>query len=124
MINWRKAFMIIACWLLGVGTAAAQSLAVLNMGFSGAGVGADLVKVIDRAGLWRKHGLDMRVIYLSSGNLMAQTLSSGDIGIAGFDVTAMLNLGVAGANDLRVIAVVINRLEPFFGCAQQHQNAG
>jgi NitT/TauT family transport system substrate-binding protein len=114
MTNWRKAIMVIACWLLGMGTAAAQSLPVLNMGFSGAGVGADLIKVIDRAGLWRKHGLDMRVIYLSSGNLMAQTLSSGDIGIAGFDVTAMLNLGVAGAHDLRVIAVVINRLEPFF----------
>jgi ABC-type nitrate/sulfonate/bicarbonate transport system substrate-binding protein len=92
----------------------AEAQPVINMGFSGAGVGADLIKVIERSGLWRKHGLDVKAVYLSSGTLMAQTLSSGDIGIAGFDVTAMLNLGVAGAKDLRVVNVIINRLEPFF----------
>lgn len=91
----------------------AQSLPMLNMGYSGAGIGSDLLKVIDRSGLWRKHGLDVRVVYLSSGTLMAQTLSSGDIGIAGFDTPAMLNLALAG-NSLKVIAVPINRLEPFF----------
>jgi NitT/TauT family transport system substrate-binding protein len=93
--------------------AAAQNLPALNMGFSGAGIGADLLKVIDRNGLWRKHGLDVKVIYLSSGTLMAQTLSSGDIVIAGFDTPAMLNLAIAGAN-LKIIAVPINRIEPFF----------
>ena len=91
----------------------AQSLPVLNMGFSGAGIGSDLLKVIERSGLWRKHGVDVRVIYLSSGTLMAQTLSSGDIGIAGFDTPAMLNLAIAGAS-LKIIAVPINRIEPFF----------
>ena len=91
----------------------AQGLPLLNMGYSGAGIGADLLKVIDRTGLWRKHGIDVRTVYLSSGTLMAQTLSSGDIGIAGFDTPAMLNLAVAG-HSLKVIAVPINRLEPFF----------
>ena len=28
---------------------------------------------------WRKHGVDVRPIYLTSGTLMAQTLSAGDI---------------------------------------------
>ena len=83
------------------------------MGFSGAGIGSDLLKVIERNGLWRKHGIDVRTIYLSSGSLMAQTLSSGDIGIAGFDTPAMLSLALAG-HSLKVIAVPINRLEPFF----------
>jgi ABC-type nitrate/sulfonate/bicarbonate transport system substrate-binding protein len=91
----------------------AQSLPLLNMGYSGAGIGSDLLKVIERAGLWRKHGIEVRTIYLSSGTLMAQTLSSGDIGVAGFDTPAMLNLAVAG-HSLKVIAVPINRLEPFF----------
>jgi ABC-type nitrate/sulfonate/bicarbonate transport system substrate-binding protein len=72
-----------------------------------------LLKVIDRTGLWRKHGLDVKVVYLSSGTLMAQTLSSGDIGIAGFDTPAMLNLALAG-NNLKIIAVPINRIEPMF----------
>jgi ABC-type nitrate/sulfonate/bicarbonate transport system substrate-binding protein len=94
-------------------TAPAQNLPVFNMGFSGAGIGSDLLKVIDRSALWRKHGIDVKTIYLSSGTLMAQTLSSGDIGIAGFDTPAMLNLALAG-NSLKVIAVPINRLEPLF----------
>ena len=87
---------------------------VVKLGWSGAGVGADLLKLIGRSGLWRKYGVDVRPIYLTSGNLMAQTLSSGEIGLAGFDVTAMLGLGVSGAKDLRVVLVMINRLEPFF----------
>jgi ABC-type nitrate/sulfonate/bicarbonate transport system substrate-binding protein len=87
---------------------------VLKLGWSGAGVGADLLKLIDRSSLWRKHAVDVRPIYLTSGNLMAQTLSSGEIGLAGFDVTAMLGLGVSGAGDLKVVSVMINRLEPFF----------
>jgi NitT/TauT family transport system substrate-binding protein len=91
----------------------AEAQQALNMGFSGAGIGSDLLKVIDRAGLWRKHGVDVKVIYLTSGTLMAQTMSSGDIGISGFDTPAMLNLALSGAN-LKVIAVPINRLEPFF----------
>jgi NitT/TauT family transport system substrate-binding protein len=83
------------------------------MGYSGAGIGADLLKVIDRAGLWRKHGIEVKAIYLSSGTLMAQTLSSGDIGLAGFDTPAMLNLALAG-HSLKVVAVPINRIEPLF----------
>jgi hypothetical protein len=86
----------VALWIFSTATIWGQNLAVLNMGFSGAGIGSDLLKVIDRSALWRKHGLEVRTVYLSSGTLMAQTLSSGDIGIAGFDTPAMLNLALAG----------------------------
>ena len=44
---------------------------------------------------------------------MAQTMSSGDIGVAGFDTPAMLNLAMAGSN-FKVVAVPINRIEPMF----------
>ena len=104
---------ILALLAASPGGATAQNPPMLNMGYSGAGIGADLLKVIERANLWRKHGVEVRVIYLTSGTLMAQTLSSGDIGIAGFDTPAMLNLALAGAN-LKIVAVPINRLEPFF----------
>src|SRR5215470_9570084 len=91
----------------------AQNLPSYNLGYSGAGIGSDLLKVIDRNGLWRKNGIDIKAVYLSSGTLMAQTLSSGDIGIAGFDTPAMLNLALAG-HSLKVVAVPINRIEPLF----------
>ena len=110
--RFERLTLIVCLWTSGA-VAHGQSLPVLNMGYSGAGIGSDLLKVVERAGLWRKHGIDVRTIYLSSGTLMAQTLSSGDIGIAGFDTPAMLNLAVAG-HSLKVIAVPINRLEPFF----------
>ena len=100
MIQWIGVTVAIVCFLAGPKMAGAQNLPILNMGFSGGGVGSDLIKVIERADLWRKHGVDVRPIYLTSGTLMAQTLSAGDIGIAGFDVTAMLNLGVSGGTDI------------------------
>lgn len=110
MIKWRWIFAAVALlWPLAAG---AQQ-PVLNMGYSGAGIGSDLLKVIERSNLWRKHGIDVRTIYLSSGSLMAQTLSSGDIGIAGFDTPAMLNLALAG-HSLKIVAVPINRIEPMF----------
>jgi len=113
MIKWRSSFVAGAMLWLWPMSAAAQNLPMLNMGYSGAGIGSDLLKVIDRAGLWRKHGVDVKSIYLSSGSLMAQTLSSGDIGIAGFDTPAMLNLALAG-HSLKIVAVPINRIEPLF----------
>ena len=103
---------IVFFWLWPV-LAAAQTVPLVNLGYSGAGIGSDLLKVIDRSGLWRRNGIDVKSIYLSSGSLMAQTLSSGDIGIAGFDTPAMLNLALAG-HSLKIIAVPINRIEPMF----------
>jgi ABC-type nitrate/sulfonate/bicarbonate transport system substrate-binding protein len=112
-MKWRITYLAVTflcVWPMAVG---AQSPPIINMGYSGAGIGSDLLKVIDRAGLWRKHGVDVKSIYLSSGSLMAQTLSSGDIGIAGFDTPAMLNLALAG-HSLKIVAVPINRIEPMF----------
>jgi ABC-type nitrate/sulfonate/bicarbonate transport system substrate-binding protein len=111
MMSWRP--IIGAVVLLWPMATLAQSVPSLNMGYSGAGIGSDLLKVIERNNLWRKHGLDVKVVYLSSGTLMAQTLSSGDIGIAGFDTPAMLNLALAG-HSLKIVAVPINRIEPMF----------
>ena len=113
MFSRRRSLIAILLLCLAPAFAAAQSVPLINMGYSGAGIGSDLLKVIDRTGLWRKHGVEVRSIYLSSGSLMAQTLSSGDIGIAGFDTPAMLNLALAG-HSLKVVAVPINRIEPLF----------
>jgi ABC-type nitrate/sulfonate/bicarbonate transport system substrate-binding protein len=111
----RKVFTLIAALIFSMfAQVVAAADPILKLGWSGSGVGADLLKLAGRSGVWHKHGLDVRPIYLTSGNLMAQTLSSGEIGLAGFDVTAMLGLGVSGARDLRVVAVMIDRLEPFF----------
>jgi NitT/TauT family transport system substrate-binding protein len=113
MAHWLKLVVAVVCLWVSPATVHTQNLPLLNMGYSGAGIGSDLLKVIDRSGLWRKHGLEVKVVYLSSGTLMAQTLSSGDIGIEGFDTPAAINLALAGTS-LKIVAVIINRLEPLF----------
>jgi len=113
MSRYKSYILAIVLFWLWPALAAAQSVPLLNMGYSGAGIGSDLLKVIERGGIWRRNGIDVKSIYLSSGSLMAQTLSSGDIGIAGFDTPAMLNLALAG-HSLKIIAVPINRIEPMF----------
>jgi len=113
MAHWLALVVAVVCLWVSPAIVYAQNLPLLNMGYSGAGIGSDLLKVIDRSGLWRKHGLEVKVVYLSSGTLMAQTLSSGDIGIEGFDTPAAINLALAGTS-LKIVAVIINRLEPLF----------
>src|SRR5262245_3834335 len=85
---------------------------LVRVGYSGTGVAKNLHKVIERAGLWKKRGLDVRLIYFTSGATMAQAMVGGDLDIADSDVPAMLNAVSAGALDGKLISVYINRF-PF-----------
>jgi ABC-type nitrate/sulfonate/bicarbonate transport system substrate-binding protein len=85
---------------------------LVRVGYSGTGVAKNLHKTIERAGLWKKRGLDIRLIYFTSGATMAQAMVGGDLDIADSDVPAMLNAVSAGALDGKLISVYINRF-PF-----------
>jgi NitT/TauT family transport system substrate-binding protein len=85
---------------------------VVRVGYSGAGVAKNLHKTIERSGLWKKRGLDIRLIYFTSGATMAQAMIGGDIDIADSDVPAMLNAVSVGILDGKLISVYINRF-PF-----------
>jgi NitT/TauT family transport system substrate-binding protein len=90
--------------------AAAQQ--VIRIGYSGTGVAKNLHKTMERAGIWKKRGLDVRHIYFTSGATMAQAMVGGDLEIADSDVPAMLNAVSAGVLDGKLISVYINRF-PF-----------
>ena len=96
--------------LLTASNVSAQQL--VRVGYSGTGVAKNLHKTIERAGLWKKRGLDVRLIYFTSGATMAQAMVGGDLDIADSDVPAMLNAVSAGALDGKLISVYINRF-PF-----------
>lgn len=96
--------------LLAASNADAQQL--VRVGYSGTGVAKNLHKTIERAGLWKKRGLDVRLIYFTSGATMAQAMVGGDLDLADSDVPAMLNAVSAGALDGKLISVYINRF-PF-----------
>ena len=85
---------------------------LVRVGYSGTGVAKNLHKTIERAGLWKKRGLDVRLIYFTSGATMAQAMVGGDLDLADSDVPAMLNAVSVGALDGKLISVYINRF-PF-----------
>ena len=96
--------------MLPVKNATAQS--IVRIGYSGGGTAKNLHKVIEKAGLWKKRGLDVRPIYFTSGATMAQAMVGGDIDIADSDVPAMLNAVSSGILDGKLISVYVNRF-PF-----------
>lgn len=96
--------------LLPASPAPAQQL--VRVGYSGTGVAKNLHKTVERAGLWKKRGLDVRLIYFTSGATMAQAMVGGDLDLADSDVPAMLNAVSAGALDGKLISVYVNRF-PF-----------
>jgi ABC-type nitrate/sulfonate/bicarbonate transport system substrate-binding protein len=96
--------------LLVASPASAQPL--IRIGYSGTGVAKNLHKTMERAGIWKKRGLDVRHIYFTSGSTMAQAMVGGDLEIADSDVPAMLNAVSAGVLDGKLISVYINRF-PF-----------
>jgi NitT/TauT family transport system substrate-binding protein len=96
--------------LLSATPSSAQQL--VRVGYSGTGVAKNLHKTIERAGLWKKRGLDVRLIYFTSGATMAQAMVSGDLDLADSDVPAMLNAVSVGALEGKLISVYINRF-PF-----------
>ncbi len=107
------ALLFLLFWNLAVGRAEGQT--PLRMGYSGSGIGADdLIRVALKEKVWQKHGLDVKPVYFNSGALLGQALLGGEIQTSDSDVPTMLNLGVSGVLDIKVIAVTFNRLEHSF----------
>lgn len=106
---------IFALVLSAFGTSDVLSQPVVRTGYSGIGVGADdLLRVIEKERLWQRHGLDVRAVYFSNGSLLAQAILGGDVQVSDSDVPSMLNIGVSGMLDVKVIGITINRLEHSF----------
>ena len=108
----RSTYLILSLFvaLLLASPSSAQQL--VRVGYSGTGVAKNLHKTIERAGLWKKRGLDVRLIYFTSGATMAQAMVGGDLDLADSDVPAMLNAVSVGALAGKLISVYINRF-PF-----------
>ena len=90
----------------------ATAQTVLRIGYSGGGTAKNLHKTIEKAGLWKKRGIEARLIYFTSGATMAQAMVGGDVDIADSDVPAMLNAVTAGVLDGKLVTVYVNRF-PF-----------
>ena len=89
------------------GLAAAQPLEKLRLTYSAIGGSQASFWVPYEAGLFRKYGLDVELLYVAGGGRAAQVVQSGEVPIGVFTGGAVINSNLAGG-DLAVIASSMN----------------
>ncbi|MBI2369716.1 MAG: ABC transporter substrate-binding protein [Deltaproteobacteria bacterium] len=86
--------------------AAAQRLLIANSAISGTQME---LYVIQDAGIFQKHGLDVQVIFTEGGSRTVQALIAGDIPLASVGGSAVVRSAMAGSG-LKIFAGVINTM--------------
>ena len=88
--------------------AAAQTLDKMRLGYSGTGLNSYVLEMGRRAGIFRKNGLDLEVVYVNSGSLLNQALIAGTFDLSFSQGSEAMLAKLHGA-DMRITAVVANR---------------
>ena len=81
-----------------------QSLNIAYVAVSGTQAG---LWVAQEAGLFRKHGLDTRLVYIAGGSRVIQSMLGGDVQIAAAAPSAAVDAGLSGG-DLVTVAGMVN----------------
>ena len=100
------------CGLAGPPTVSAQ-LAPLNFVYTGSGSQSDALKFSYEAGFFRKRGLDLTMLYVTSGITTSQTIVSGAASAATTTATDALRAIAAGA-PMKIIMVNIDQFQHLF----------
>lgn len=88
------------------------SLEKIRIAYSAIGGSQSAVWIPYEAGIFRKHGLDVELLYVMGGGRAAQIVQSGEVPIGTFTGGAVVNSNLAGG-DLATIAAEMNVM-PFF----------
>ena len=98
---------LVFAWLACAGApAAAQSLKVP---FAALSPNYTPLWIADQAGFFKKHGLDVQLIYISAGSVIVPALLSGQVDIANMSSAPALTAWARGA-ELSAVGVTSNRL--------------
>ena len=106
--KWLSTFICILALTALPGFAAAQTLDKVRLGNSGTGTNVYLLDLGRRQGLFRKYGVDLEAIYVSSGSLLNQALLAGTFDMIISQGSEAMLAKLRGA-DVRINAVVANR---------------
>ncbi len=93
--------------------AARAQLTPLNFVYTGSGSQSDALKFAYEAGFFKKHGLDMTMLYVTSGVITSQTMASGSAATATTTATDALRAMAAGA-PMKIIMVNIDQFQHLF----------
>jgi len=111
MIKGISIVLLIAIVLTGtspIELAFVQTLEKMLLGYSGTGLNNYVLEMGRRAGLFRKNGLDLEIVYVNSGSLLNQALIAGTFDISFSQGSEAMMAKLRGA-DMRITAVVANR---------------
>ena len=104
---WKLPFALAIVWLGYCGApAVAQSLKVP---FAALSPNYAPLWIADQAGLFRKYGLDVQLIYISAGSVIVPAILSGQVDIANMSSAPALTAWARGA-ELSAVGVTSNRL--------------
>jgi NitT/TauT family transport system substrate-binding protein len=105
-IAWVVAASLAA--MAAVAPLSAQTLDKMRLGYSGTGLNNYVLEMGRRAGIFRKNGLDLEVVYVNSGSLLNQALIAGTFDVSFSQGSESMLAKLRGA-DMRITAVVANR---------------
>src|SRR5437762_838573 len=111
MIKGISIVLLIAIVLTGtspIELAFGQTLEKMRLGYSSTGLNNYVLEMGRRAGLFRKNGLDLEIVYVNSGSLLNQALIAGTFDISFSQGSEAMMAKLRGA-DMRITAVVANR---------------
>ena len=111
MIKGISIVLLVAIVLTGtspIELAFGQTLEKMRLGYSGTGLNNYVLEMGRRAGLFRKNGLDLEIVYVNSGSLLNQALIAGTFDISFSQGSEAMMAKLRGA-DMRITAVVANR---------------
>ena len=86
----------------------AQTLDKMRLGYSGTGINNYVLEIGRRAGIFRRNGVDLEVVYVNSGSLLNQALIAGTFDISLSQGSESMLAKLRGA-DMRITAVPANR---------------
>ena len=86
----------------------AQTLDKIRLGYSGTGINNYVLDMGKRQGIFRKNGIDVEAVYVSSGSLLSQALIAGTFDLSFSQGSEAMIAKLRGA-DVRIAAVIANR---------------
>jgi NitT/TauT family transport system substrate-binding protein len=108
---WQTLWAALCIFALAV--AANAQLTPLNFVYTGSGSQSDALKFAYEAGFFKKHGLNMTMLYVTSGVITSQTMASGSAHAATTTATDALRAIAAGA-PMKIIMVNIDQFQHLF----------
>lgn len=78
------------------------------MGYSGVGSGEEVHHFATEVGLFKKHGLDVEIVYISGGSTVVQAMIAGEVQFGRRSATEVVTFHLAGFR-LKILAALINK---------------